>query len=286
MSAAGLEAHLESGATSLCRCWRLTRRDGRVFAFTDHDLALSFEATQFRPSEALSARALEQTTGLSVDNSEAVGALSDAGLTEADILAGRFDGARLELWLVNWAAPEERKMLFRGEMGEIERTGGAFKAELRGLSESLNRPQGRLYQRPCRAVLGDAECGVDLSAPGLSAEVAVTEAVSQAALHLPAIAAERGWFDKGRLRVLDGAATGEIRVIRADRDTAGGRRIELWDGLSGRVSPGDRVRLEAGCDKSAATCQAKFGNMVNFRGCPHMPSEDWLMAYPVPGGGS
>jgi len=279
---ADLRAHLESGATSLSRCWRIVRRDGRVFAFTDHDLPISFGGATYGPSEALSARALEQTTGLSVDNSEAMGALSDAGLTENDIRAGRFDGAEVEIWLVNWSDPGQRMRLFRGEIGEIERAGGAFKAELRGLSERLNRPQGRLYQRQCRAVLGDRECGIDMSAPKMSRLVKVV-AVSGTRVDLPELVNEEGWFANGRLVVLDGDATGDVRAIRSDQVAPGGRRVDLWESTGAVLKAGDRVRIEAGCDKSAATCRTKFANMVNFRGCPHLPDEDWLMSYPVSG---
>lgn len=282
---AALGAHLESGATSLCRCWRIVRRDGRAFAFTDHDLPIAFGGATYAPSEAMSARALEQTTGLSVDNSEAMGALSDAGLTEDDIRAGRFDGAEVEIWLVNWSDPGQRMRLFRGEIGEIERASGAFKAELRGLSERLNRPQGRLYQRQCRAVLGDGECKVDMTAPKMARLVRVVD-VSGVKVDLPELVNEDGWFANGRLVVLDGDAAGEVRAIRSDRVAPGGRLVELWEATSGVLKAGDRVRIEAGCDKSAETCRAKFANMVNFRGCPHLPDEDWLMSYPVSGGGA
>ena len=47
---------------------------------------------------------------------------------------------------------------------------------------------------------------------------------------------------------------------------------------------GDRVRIEAGCDKAEDTCRLKFANMVNFRGFPDIPGEDWLMAFPKGGG--
>ncbi len=272
--------HLADGATSVCRCWRLTRADGRIFAFTDHDVSLAFDDTTFVPTDALSARALEQTTGMSVDNSEAMGALSDKGLSEADILAGRFDGARVEIWRVNWSDPAQRALQFRGRIGEIERSGGAFRAELRGLTEMLNQPQGRLYQRPCRAVLGDGECGVDLSDPAYKAELVLTADPVGTTLEAPALDAAEGWFDNGTLTVLDGAAEGLTRIVRADRVRAEGRGVELWEALPADVGAGTRVRLEAGCDKRAKTCIAKFDNMVNFRGFPFLPAEDWLTAYP------
>ena len=56
------------------------------------------------------------------------------------------------------------------------------------------------------------------------------------------------------------------------------RRIELWAATGLAPAPGDRVRLTAGCDKRPATCRLKFQNFLNFRGFPHLPPEDWLIA--------
>ena len=75
---------------------------------------------------------MQQSTGLSVDNTEALGALSDAAIREADIEAGRYDGAEVRAWLVNWADVSARQLQFRGSIGELRRAGGAFEAELRG----------------------------------------------------------------------------------------------------------------------------------------------------------
>ena len=96
-----LYQHLSTGCTTVCRCWAVARTDGVVLGFTDHDLDLWFEGVLFRASSGLSARALAQSTGLAVDNSEAVGALSDASVSETDLRAGRFDNAGARLWLAN-----------------------------------------------------------------------------------------------------------------------------------------------------------------------------------------
>jgi len=281
---AALQAHLDSGVSTLCRCWRVVRRDGVAFGFTDHDRTLSFDGVDFIPDSGMAAYAIQQGTGLSVDNSEAIGALSDSALTEADIVAGRFDGAGVTSWLVNWADPAERMVLFRGTIGEVKRGGGAFQAELRGLSEDLNQPQGRVYQAPCGAVLGDAACGVDLSDPAYRAEVAVDMIDGPAAFGFSTLGgfADR-WFEKGRLTVLTGAAAGLVGMIKNDRLTGAARRVELWQAPGADVQTGDAVRLEAGCDKRAATCRDKFSNFINFQGFPHIPGEDWLMAFPAAG---
>ena len=275
-----LAEHLARGATTVCRCWDVVREDGRVFGFTDHDRDLEFGGIRYRAGTGLTARAFAQATGLSVDNSEAMGALSDAAVSEADIAAGRFDGARIRAWVVNWTDPSERELRFRGSFGEVTRRGSAFEVELRGLAEALNQPQGRVFQAGCDAVLGDARCGVDLGALGYAIEVEVAEVEGGRAFVWPSLPRPDRWHERGRLRVLTGEAAGLAGMIRADR-AEGRRRVELWQALGATVASGDRVRLEAGCDKRAETCRAKFGNLVNFRGFPHIPGEDWQMSYPT-----
>lgn len=272
-----LADHLARGVTTVCRCWDVARADGAVLGFTDHDRDLAFGGVVYRAGTGLGARALSQATGLAVDNTEAAGALSDAAVSEADVEAGRYDGARVRAWAVNWADPEERALRFRGSFGEITRRGAAFEVELRGLTEALNQPVGRVFGAGCDVVLGDARCGVDLA--GFSVEAEVLGVEGGRVLTLGPLAAEEGWYARGRLVVLDGAAAGLSAMVREDR-AGEGRRVELWEAIRAPVAPGDRVRLEAGCDKRAETCRAKFANLARFRGFPHIPGEDWQTAYP------
>ena len=281
----GLGAHMAQGITTVCRAWAITRADGAAFGFTDHDQMLSFEGVEFKADTGLSALALAQSTGLSVDNTEALGALSDAAVTEEDIEAGRFDGAEVRAWLVNWQNPDERQLQFRGHIGELRRSAGAFQAELRGLTEALNRPLGRVYQKPCTAVLGDRSCGFDLSTPGYQAELTVEQVEESRRFVWPELAGfELGWFIRGRLDVLDGAATGLWGSVKFDRDDEGARVIELWEPIRAIVAPGDRVRLSAGCDRRFETCRFKFNNLLNYQGFPDVPGEDWMMAVPKQSG--
>ncbi|MDE4132111.1 DUF2163 domain-containing protein [Phaeobacter sp. QD34_3] len=273
--------HVATGNTSLCRAWALTRADGTFYGFTDHDRDLVFDTMLFKANCGMTARALQQATGLSVDNTEALGALSDAGLREDDIEAGRFDGADVRCWLVNWQDVAVRWLQFRGSIGELRRAGGAFEAELRGLSEGLNRPLGRIYQKPCTAVLGDRSCGFDLDTPGYAAERVVEQSEEGRVFFWSDLAGfEPEWFTRGRLTVLSGAAQGLWSAIKQDRSDASGRRIELWEPLRAAIAAGDLVRLEAGCDKRMETCRLKFNNLLNYRGFPDIPGEDWVMSVP------
>jgi len=277
-----LKAHLAGGATTLARCFAVTRKDGATLGFTDHDRDLAFEGITFRAETGMTARAIQQGTGLAVDNSEAFGALRSDAIGEEDILAGRYDGAEVRAWLVNWCEPTMRVLQFRGTLGEIVRSGGAFTAELRGLTEALNQPVGFVYHSRCSAVLGDARCRFDLDQPGYAEERPVDAVRDGRIFHFAKLAGfQDRWFEKGRLRVLTGPAAGLVGSIKNDRSRAADARVvELWQSFGTLPEPGDLVRMEAGCDRRAETCRLKFANFLNFRGFPHIPGEDWVMSYP------
>ena len=279
---ASFAAHLATGTTTVARCWALTRVDGQVMGFTDHDADIVFTGVTFRADTGLTATALQQTTGLALDNSEGLGALSDLSVTEADIAAGRYDGAEVQAWLVNWADPSERVLQFRGRIGEVTRVAGAFRAELAGLSEALNTAQGSVYQTPCTAVLGDSACGVDLNDPAFSATGTVDAVEEQKQLTVSGLSAHDGnWYRRGRLTVTSGAAAGLVGVIKADSRVGGIHTVELWESLRAEIAPGDTVRLDAGCNKRRSTCRDKFSNILNFRGFPDIPGDNKLLTIPL-----
>ncbi|MEQ6247744.1 DUF2163 domain-containing protein [Sulfitobacter sp. HNIBRBA3233] len=278
---AGLAAHLAGGLTTVCHAWAITRSDGKVFAFTDHDRPLSFAGIRFRADTGLSALALQQSTGLSVDNTEALGALSDASLREDEIEQGRFDGADVRAWLVNWADPAQHWLNFRGTIGELTRAGGGFRAELRGLTEALNRPQGRVYQKPCTAVLGDRMCRFNLGSEGFVHDIPLQGHSDYRRFTwdftLP-FAPE--WFARGRLEVTAGPAAGLWGAIKSDSIEEDGRVIELWEPIRAGIAAGTVLRLTAGCDKRTDTCSGKFDNLKNYQGFPDLPGEDWVVSVP------
>lgn len=269
-----LEAALKSGATTLCDCWRIERRDGLSLGFTDHDEAVSFEEMRFEPGAEASAT--ETALGLSIGDAEVAGALTAEAVTEADLAAGLYDGAEVRRWRVDWRNPEARRLLFRGSLGAVERRGGAFAAQVEGLASKLNAPIGRAFLPLCDATLGDARCGAEVEAAFGEAREAGGAAF---AVKLDA-ARDVGWFDGGRLFWTSGGNAG--RVSRVRRLAEG--RVELSTAAPRPVAAGDAFRLEPGCDRRLETCVAKFANALNFRGFPHMPGDGWLTAGPGSGG--
>lgn len=274
-----MQARLECGATFLCRCWKITRRDGAVFGFTDHDRDLTFDGVVFKAGSGLDASVIESSTGLSVDNAQAVGALSDVSLSEADIFAGQFDGAEVWHWLVDWQQVELRSLLFRGTLGEIRRGKTGFEAELRGMAEGLNQPLGRSYLRGCDRILGDAKCGVDLTSAAFFGVGTVVECTKQRVVVDGLGGFGDKWFENGVLRWPDGRET----LVKVDTLAGASRVLDFFEEVRLPYSVGAEVRAIAGCNKRAAICGQKFGNFLNFRGFPHIPGEDWVTSYPASG---
>ena len=52
---AALAAHLATGATTLAFGWKLTRRDGVVMGFSDHDRDLFCDGVTFRAASGFTA---------------------------------------------------------------------------------------------------------------------------------------------------------------------------------------------------------------------------------------
>lgn len=276
---AALTAHLASGATTLCWCWRLTRHDGASFGFTDHDRNVVFDGTTFEAMSGFSASEIKETVGLNVDNLDVTGAVSSQSLSDNDLAGGLFDDAGVEIFRVNWADPAQRVLTRSGSLGEVRRSGGAFTAEVRGLAHYLQQPKGRLYQFTCDADLGDARCGVNLALAVYKGAGAVTALNSPRVFNASGLASFAGnWFQRGLLSWTSGANAGLSMEVKRHDVSAGVVQIELWQAMAQAIAVADQFTLAAGCDKQFATCKNKFSNLVNFRGFAQMPGNDFVTA--------
>jgi uncharacterized phage protein (TIGR02218 family) len=279
-----LQAHLDTGATTLAWCWRLTRNDGTKLGFTDHDRDLAFDGTVFDAATGFTASEMKDALGLAVDNLEVSSALNSESLDEDDLAAGLYDDAAVEIWRVNWADTAQRVLMRSGSLGEVRRSGAAFTAEVRGLAHYLQQPKGRLYQSGCDADLGDARCGIDLDDPafrGTGTVLTASAARLLIASGLEAYAAD--WFTRGLVTFTAGANAGRSQEVKRHALAGSTATVELWQPMTLAVAPDDTFTIAAGCDKRFPTCQAKFANAVNFRGFPHMPGNDYVLAVARPG---
>lgn len=276
-----LAAHLDGDATTLCRSWRVTRRDGVVVGFTEHDRDLTFAGTVFLAASGFAGTEAREVAGLAAPGAEVTGGFSSAVITEQDLAAGRYDGARVELFTVNWQEPQAQHLLLKvQEIGEVSRAGGAFAAELRSFAHRLSQEQGRIYGRRCDASLGDGRCRVDLSAAGRRAVGVVTAVEGRDRVVVSGLDGfADGHFRLGTLRFDGGANAGLTVEIDGNAAVDDGTRLTLWLPLESAASVGDAVTVTVGCDKGFSTCRDRFANGLNFRGFPHMPGSDFAYSY-------
>ncbi|MCT4334303.1 DUF2163 domain-containing protein [Paracoccus sp. YLB-12] len=281
-----LQTHLDSGTTTLAWCWRIARADGLAFGFTDHDRALVFDGTEFEPESGLTASEIRSGADLSVDAQDAAGALRSDRISEADILDGRWDNAGVELWRVNWQAPGQRVLMRRGAIGQIRRGRHAFVAEIRSMSHILGQTVGRTFQASCDAALGDARCGVDLEDPAYRGAGTVIDGLRDRAFAASGLGGfAPGWFRFGMLDWTTGPNAGRRAEVLGHDRSDGIAVLTLLEAPIRAFGAGDSFTIHAGCDKRVTTCARKFGNVVNFRGFPHIPGQDTILRYASQDGG-
>ena len=278
-----LAAHLKSGATTLAMCWRIERADGVVLGFTDHDRTLTVDGISYDPVAGADGAAIASSADLAIDNSEIFGAFDSSKLSASDLAVGKFDGAEVQIWRVNWADTGQRVLLKRATIGETVREGGAFRAELRGASYALSRTIGRVYQRSCDATIGDDRCGVDLDLPAYHGAGTITSLIDDTGFIATGLSAfENNWFAHGLLTWQTGANAGLSAHVKASHPASGNAtRLDLWVPPGAAPENGDTFSITTGCDKRDTTCRVKFGNLINFRGFHLMPGDDVALQYPI-----
>jgi uncharacterized phage protein (TIGR02218 family) len=274
----GLQAHLDGEVTTLCHAWRVTRRDGAVMGFTDHDRDLSFGGLDYLAASGFEASEAEDGNGLSAEGGDVSGGFSADAVRAEDLSAGRYDGAKVEVYTVNWQDPSQRLLLRTAELGEVRREGGLFRVELRRLTHRLDQVHGRIYGHRCDAVLGDSRCGKDVATSDFRATATVSAVLDDMRLQVSGLSgfADR-FFRYGVLIFTSGAAEGLTADIEDQRKVGG--ELTFWQPVSAGVLVGDTMLVTAGCDKRFSTCKAKFANALNFRGFPHMPGSDFTYGY-------
>ena len=204
---------------------------------------------------------------------EVHGALTHDSISEADLAAGRFDGARVEIGVVDWETLE-RAVLYRGEIGEVSAEGGEFAAELRSAKALLETDPVPRTSPTCRARFGGPGCTLSLARFTQEAMLTAVDFEENRVIFTGGPAAEA--MGQGSVRWLDGPHAGiTVQVSRAEE---AGLTLDL--ALDPALAPGTRALLREGCDHTLATCHARFGNAVNFQGEPFVPGNDLLARYP------
>ena len=263
---------LAKEVTTLATCWKVTRRDSTVMGFTDHDKTITVDGVAYLASAGMAATAVTSSLGLKVDNLEIEGLLNDDAIAESDLLAGVYDYAQIDVFMVDYTNPSGGQLHVKtGWLGEITMRGGQFIGEVRGLSAGLQTTIGEVYTPTCRARFGDARCAFSLAS--VTHAGTVTLADGRFAFTDAARTQGDGYFDYGIVTVTSGINAGQQREIKRYQ----GKEFTLAEPLAHPMQLGDGYSAIAGCDKRFDTCSARFNNAQNFRGEPHVPGTDRIL---------
>lgn len=263
---------------------RIVRRDATAFGFTEHSadqtVTVDGASTLLSAAPGFTVQGLVSAAGLGVDNTELAVIADDAVLTRADILAGKWDGARVYIFRYNWKLPAAGLLpVKRGSFGNFTPQQGQFKVEFRDLRQALQQDTTWVIQEACRWRLGDARCTVDL-APFTFTAVAVTAVASAYEFTASALTQADDYFGEGFVSWLTGLNAGLRHKVKA---FAAGV-VTLSEFAVYPIDIGDTFEIVAGCRKRwDVDCRDKFDNILNFGGEKDKPTRDALAALPDEG---
>lgn len=254
---------------TLCYCWLLIRADGTILGFTDHDQAIRIHDTDCMPQTGMTAGTMELESGFALNGGQAEAALSTDAISSDDILDGLYDRATVQLYLVNWRAPETAQLLRTMRIAKITQADGIFSAEMDGLLSGFDAPQGRHYRRNCDASFGDSKCGINTALPVYQQSVTTMAGTGGLIVQIQPPPAKESDYANGTFMLAD-----EVLPITRIETGSTAWKIHLRTEPKAVISLNQIGLLIAGCDKSFATCRARFNNAKNFRGFPHLPGND------------
>lgn len=276
---AALKAHMAGSTTTLAHCWLVTRGDNIVYGFTDCDIDLLIGGISYKAKTGFIASANKTSAQLNVDNLEVQGMFSSDALTERDLMAGLWDFAQIQLFIVNYRDLTMGLMyLRRGWLGQVNTTQTGFITELRGLMQKLQQKTGRSYLAACDVDLGDSKCKINLATfPNGTVTGSITSVTSGRVFADSALTQADDWFGAGVITFTSGSNNGISMELKTFTSAGGVIGLELP--MPFTVNVGDTYSMIAGCRKRRVEdCAAKFSNAINHHGFDLIPGLDNVIA--------
>lgn len=286
-----LDAHMlaliEARNPTLAPCVLISRRDGFQLGFTSYDRDLRIDGLTYSARNGLSIPQLENKSETEVGNTNIEGLFEDDRITEIDLLGGRWNGATVRCFLVDYnrlPASLSATPFQYIPLGGIYLIGGVtidsgqkFAAEIRGILSLLTKDNGDTANRGCRYEFGDSRCTKDLSS--LTHTLTITQVFPNAPLRFQVSSGGQGgdgYFNDGWVRF----TSGEFSYLPKQSIKAyASNVIELWQPLPRLATIGTQLLVTAGCAKvfyGDRSCTF-YSNTANYGGEKDLAGTDRLL---------
>lgn len=269
--------NLSDEVTTLTTLVLVERKDGVRLGFTTHDQDIEHNGVLFEARSAANPSEIQFSGAFKVDNANIGGVLSSDRITENDLRAGRYEDARVDMMLIDWADPSKGVInIGRYFMGPIQFVDEQYKIDLLSFKELLQKELGDYITMRCRVDFCSAPCGLKREDHTIIGSIGEVIAPDELILNA-ADGRDENYWQYGLIKILGGDNEGLIRDIK-ESDEDG--RIHLWEPFPFLPQAGEMYQMIAGCDKTLETCRDRYDNVVNFRGFPTVPGSMNVLKYP------
>lgn len=272
-----LREAMASGVTTLCQLWTITPFLRTSLYFTNLDRDVDFDGNTYKSAKGFEASSVENTLGGSKSNLDIHVLLDPAFLSRIDVERGLILEAAVELRIIDYMHPEYGSVReFAGTVKEVSvPTSLNSMLSLSGNMSRMSRQLTEQYYPTCRADLGDARCGINIDA--FSADFEVDSTTGQTFTSSELAGEPNNRYKLGSILWNSGDNSGLAQEVLTNT----GPSVRLFFLPPFPIQAGDVGTIYRGCAKTVAACKG-YNNIVNYRGEPYVPGEDFVDKAPIP----
>lgn len=281
--ATSLITHLSGSTITPCVCAHIVSEiDGTVIGITSASSDLTgvpgYVGVTFKSTTGVTASNAEHPSGTSPANMEADLFLITAGITEADVLAGKWSHAACTIFVTNYEAVNMGQLIVnKGHLSEFRQMGQMLTTEVRGLNQALQQQIGKVTKPLCDADYGDARCKRDVVALGEIHTVTLSAVTSQSVFRASSLTQTGTYFDNAKGIFDTGPNAGfQFQVDVWDPST---KEFTLRNPMPYLPAIGNSITVKRGCKKREVDCLERE-NVINIRAFIHMPTIETLTRLP------
>jgi len=277
-----ISANLKAGIANgtIATFVKITRTDGVVLGYTDHDILLSYDNVSYVPSPSLQKISMHLRNNAEVSNQEFLSTW-DINVTEADLKNGLYDDASIDVFRADYTyidvsnRIQEIIIIFRGSLGLIQWTDEGYRADVHSIMRQLQRQIGLTYTSKCRFVLYSQQSPISVGActidkTSYTENMNIASVTNKLKFTTSGSAQANDYFANGQLTWISGLNTGAVYTVKSFKSS---NIFELFLPTVFTININDTFTVSAGCDKTFNTCKTKFSNQLNFGGFPHIKAE-------------